>query len=117
MLRARKRYAGRLQVVSFKKNLGKRKALYVGIKKAKGDIIVTFDSDSLLGRNALRNIVQPLIQDPKTACVAGRVAVLNEKHNFLTRMLSVRYAISFDYGRAYQSTFGTVVCCPGALTA
>lgn len=117
MLQAKKRYPGRLQVVSFKRNLGKRKALYVGIKKAKGDVIVTFDSDSLLGRNALRNIVQPLIQDPKTACVAGRVAVLNEKQNFLTRMLSVRYAISFDYGRAYQSTYGTVVCCPGALTA
>jgi hyaluronan synthase len=70
-----------------------------------------------MGKNAIRNIVLPLMQDPKTASVSGRVAVLNEKHNFLTRMLSVRYSISFDFGRAYQSTFGTVVCCPGALTA
>lgn len=117
MNRARQKYAGRMDVVSFRKNLGKRKALYAGIKKAKGDIIVTFDSDSLMGKNAIRNIVLPLIRDPKTASVSGRVAVLNEKHNFLTRMLSVRYSISFDFGRAYQSTFGTVVCCPGALTA
>jgi hyaluronan synthase len=117
MQRAKQKYAGRLDVVSFKKNLGKRKALYVGIKKAKGDVIVTFDSDSMLGKNAIRNIVLPLLQDEKTASVSGRVAVLNEKQNFLTRMLSVRYSISFDFGRAYQSTFGTVVCCPGALTA
>jgi hyaluronan synthase len=45
------------------------------------------------------------------------VAVLNERDNFLTRMLSVRYAVSFDFGRAYQSVFGTVQVCPGALTA
>ncbi|MCX6560721.1 MAG: glycosyltransferase [Candidatus Aminicenantes bacterium] len=117
MQRARQKYGDRLKVISFRKNLGKRKALYVGIKSAKGDVVVTFDSDSLLGRSALRNIVVPLIQDPRTVCVAGRVAVLNEKQNFLTRMLSVRYSVAFDYGRAYQSTFGTVVCCPGALTA
>jgi hyaluronan synthase len=55
--------------------------------------------------------------DSRTAAVSGRVAVLNEKENFLTRMLSVRYSVSFDFGRAYQSTYGTVVCCPGALTA
>ena len=117
MQRARQKYGDRLQGGQLPKNLGKRKALYVGIKSAKGDVVVTFDSDSLLGRNALRNIVLPLIQDPRTVCVAGRVAVLNEKQNFLTRMLSVRYSVAFDYGRAYQSTFGTVVCCPGALTA
>lgn len=117
MMRAKQKYGDRLKVVGFRKNLGKRRALYVGTKKAQGDIVVTFDGDSLMGRNALRNIVLPLIEDPQTASVAGRVAVLNEKENFLTRMLSVRYSISFDYGRAYQSTYGTVVCCPGALTA
>jgi hyaluronan synthase len=117
MMRAKQKYGDRIQVVSFRKNLGKRRALYAGAKKAKGDVIVTFDGDSLLGRNSLRNIVLPLIEDPKTASVSGRVAVLNEKENFLTRMLSVRFSVSFDFGRAYQSTFGTVVCCPGALTA
>lgn len=117
MLRAKQKYGDRIKIVNFRKNLGKRRALYVGIKKAKGEIVVSFDADSLLGKSALRNIVLPLIDDPETACVSGRVAVLNEKENFLTRMLSVRYSISFDFGRAYQSTYGTVVCCPGALTS
>jgi len=117
MMRAKQKYGKRIKVINFRKNLGKRKALYVGNKKAKGEIVVTFDSDSKLGRNALRNLVYPLMNDPKTGAVSGRVAVLNEKENFLTRMLSVRYSISFDFGRAYQSVYGTVVCCPGALTA
>ncbi len=117
MLKARQKYGDRVKVVDFRKNQGKRRALYVGFKKAKGEVVVSFDADSLLGKSALRNIVLPLMVDFRTAAVSGRVAVLNEKENFLTRMLSVRYSVSFDFGRAYQSTYGTVVCCPGALTA
>jgi len=117
MMRAKQKYGDRIKIVNFRKNLGKRKALYVGYKKSKGDIIVTFDTDSKIGRSALRNLVIPLMKDRRVGAVSGRVGVLNEKENFLTRMLSIRYSISFDFGRAYQSVFGTVVCCPGALTA
>jgi hyaluronan synthase len=117
MLRAKRKYGERVKIINFERNLGKRKALYAGLKKSKGEIIVTVDTDSEIGRSAIRNIVIPLIQDEMTGAVAGRVAVLNEKENFLTRMLSVRYSISFNFGRAYQSKYGAVFCCPGALTA
>jgi len=117
MKKAKLKYGERLKVISFSKNLGKRKALYAGLKKSKGEIIISSDSDSRIGRSAIKNIVVPLIKDEKTGAVAGRVEVLNEKHNFLTRMLSIRYSISFNFGRAYQSVYGGVFCCPGALTA
>jgi len=117
MMRAKLRYRDRLKVINFRQNLGKRKALYSGLKKSRGEIIVTVDTDSKIGRSAIRNLVVPLIKDEKTGAVAGRVAVLNEKQNFLTRMLSIRYSISFNFGRAYQSVYGAVFCCPGALTA
>ncbi len=117
MKRAKQKYGDRLKIINFTKNLGKRKALYSGLKKSKGEIIVTVDTDSKIGRSAIRNIIVPLIKDKTTGAVAGRVAVLNEKQNFLTRMLSIRYSISFNFGRAYQSVYGTVFCCPGALTA
>jgi len=117
MKRAKRKYGDRLKIINFTKNLGKRKALYSGLKKSRGEIIVTVDTDSKIGRSAIRNIIVPLIKDKTTGAVAGRVAVLNEKQNFLTRMLSIRYSISFNFGRAYQSVYGTVFCCPGALTA
>lgn len=117
MLEAKIRHGKQLKIINFKKNLGKRKALYVGLKKSRGEIIVTVDTDSKIGRNALRNIVVPLIKDKHTGAVAGRVEVLNDKKNFLTRMLAIRYSISFNFGRAYQSVYGAVFCCPGALTA
>jgi hyaluronan synthase len=117
MLRAKQIYGDKLKVINFRENLGKRKALYVGLKKSRGEIIVTVDTDSKIGRSAIRNVVIPLIKEEGTGAVAGRVAVLNEKENFLTRMLSVRYSISFNFGRAYQSVYGAVFCCPGALSA
>jgi hyaluronan synthase len=117
MMRAKAKYGDKLKVVNFKKNLGKRKALYTGLKESKGEIIVTVDSDSKIGSDAIRNLVIPLIKDKNSGAVSGRVAVLNEKDNFLTRMLSIRYSLSFDFGRAYQSVYGAVFCCPGALTA
>ncbi len=117
MLEAKIKHGKRLKLINFKKNLGKRKALYVGLKKSRGDIIVTVDTDSKIGRSAIKNIVIPLIKDKQTGAVAGRVEVLNEKKNFLTRMLTIRYSISFNFGRAYQSVYGAVFCCPGALTA
>lgn len=117
MQRARRKYGNRLRVINFRRNLGKRKALYSGMKMARGEVIVTVDTDGKIGHSAIRNLVMPLIRDPEVGAVAGRVAALNERDNFLTRMLSVRYAVSFDFGRAYQSVFGTVLVCPGALTA
>jgi hyaluronan synthase len=117
MLRAKRVYGESLKVVSYRANLGKRKALYSGLKIARGEIIVTVDADSKIGRSAVRNLVTPLIEDGRVGAVAGRVAVLNERQNLLTRMLTIRYAISFDFGRAYQSVYGTVFVCPGALTA
>lgn len=117
MIRAKRKYGEKLRVINFKRNLGKRKALYSGLKAARGHIIATVDTDSKIGRSAIKNLVIPLIRDQSVAAVAGRVAVLNEKENFLTRMLAIRYSISFDFGRAYQSVYGTVFVCPGALTA
>jgi hyaluronan synthase len=117
MIRAKEKHGNRLTVINFSKNLGKRKAIYAGLKKSKGRIIVTVDTDSRVQKNAIKNLTLPLIKDKNTGAVAGRVEVLNDKENFLTRMLSIRYSLSFNFGRAYQSVYGAVFCCPGALTA
>ncbi len=114
---ARIQYGAKLNIISFRTNLGKRKALYEAFKRSRGEIIVTVDTDGKLGRSALRNIIIPILHDAKTGAVAGRVAVLNDKESFFSRMLSTRYALSFDFGRGYQSVYGGVFCCPGALTA
>ena len=111
---AAKRHPGLVTTLRFGKNRGKRAALEAGFRHARGDIIVTIDSDSIIERGALLAMGGPF-RDPKIGAVAGRVAVYNRGQGLIPRMLKVRYTLSFDYLRAVQSTYGTVYCCPGAL--
>ena len=114
--RAVDKYPGRLAPIRFPKNRGKRDALAEGFSKAKGELVVTVDSDSVIDPRALLAIAGPF-QNPKIGAVAGRVAVYNRRRGLIPRMLHVRYILSFDLLRAVESSYQTVYCCPGALTA
>ncbi len=98
----------------FEENRGKRAALAAGFARARGEVIVTIDSDSVIDADALLAMTGPF-RDPRVGAVAGKVAVYNSADGLIPRMLKVRFALSFDFLRAAQSTYGTVYCCPGAL--
>ena len=105
-----------VQAVHLPANAGKRVALAAGFARATGEVIVTIDSDSLIDRNALLALAGPF-RDPQVGAVAGKVTVLNRFGSLLPRMLHVRFVLSFDFLRSVQSSYGTVYCCPGALSA
>ncbi len=110
-----------LQVVAVQcpENRGKRAALYEGFARARGDVIVTVDSDSEVRRDTLRNLVSPLVSDRRVGAVAGNVRVLNRDRGSmaLPAMLDVAFTFAFEFGRASESRVDTVMCCPGALSA
>ena len=113
---AAQRYPGLVTPVRFPRNRGKRAALEAGFKAARGEIVVTIDSDSMIEQETLLAIAGPF-REPRVGAVAGKVAVLNRHEGIIPRMLHVRYILSFDFLRAVQSTYRTVYCCPGALSA
>jgi hyaluronan synthase len=98
-------------------NQGKRHALYKGFKLANGDVFVTIDSDSLINKDTLRNLVSPFVVDSNCGAVAGNVRILNNTNAIIPKMLSVSFAFSFGFIRSAQSNMGTVLCTPGALSA
>lgn len=100
----------------FSENRGKRAALDKGFRRAKGEIVVTIDSDSVIDKGTLLAAVGPF-RDPKVGAVAGKVLVYNRNQGVIPNMLHVRFVLSFDFLRAVQSTYRTVYCCPGALSA
>jgi len=110
-------HPGRIIAIKQPQNGGKREALRTGFARAEGQLIVTVDSDSKIEPTALRAIVAPMIDDEEIAAVAGRVLVLNRDENWLTRILSARFFLTFDLARAAQSRAGAVLCTPGALSA
>ncbi len=102
--------------IRFPKNKGKRAALETGFRQARGEIVVTIDSDSVIEPQTLLAIAGPF-RNPSIGAVAGKVLVYNRDRGLIPRMLHVRFILSFDFLRAAQSTYGTVYCCPGALSA
>ena len=113
---ASRKYGGLVSAVRFPENRGKRAALEEGFRRARGEIVVTIDSDSVIEKDTLLAIVGPF-KNPQVGAVAGKVAVYNRYQGLIPRMLHVRFILSFDFLRATQSTYGTVYCCPGALSA
>jgi hyaluronan synthase len=112
---AAQRYPGLVTALRQDRNRGKREALALGFSRARGDVLVTIDSDSVIERGALLALAGPF-RDPKVGAVAGRVEVFNRSRGIIPRMLHVRYMLSFDVLRASESVYRNVYCCPGALT-
>jgi hyaluronan synthase len=112
--RAAARHPGLVTTLRFPENRGKRAALSAGFRRARGEVLVTIDSDSIIEKDTLLAIAAPF-QDPRVGAVAGRVAVYNRHQGFIPRMLHVRFTLSFDFLRASESSYRTVYCCPGAL--
>jgi len=99
------------------RNMGKRQALYRGFNMGECDVFITIDSDSIILKDTLRNLVAPFVKDDNCGAVAGNVKVLNDEVAIIPKMLNVSFAYSFEFIRAAQSMLGSVLCTPGALAA
>lgn len=107
----------RLFICRQPENMGKRQALYRGFGLATGEVLVTVDSDSIVKKDTLRNLVSPFVVNSQCGAVAGNVRVLNTRKAIIPRMLNVSFAFSFEFVRSAQSVIGSVLCTPGALSA
>jgi hyaluronan synthase len=106
----------RLQIHRFAKNRGKRHAMALGAQKAKGEILIYIDSDSMVEPEALYRIVQPF-HDPHVGAVSGHTLVIVEPENHISKIEAVRYYLSYRIMKAAESVFGAVTCCPGPFSA
>jgi hyaluronan synthase len=112
---AAERFPDLVTAVRFPQNRGKRAALTCGFERARGEFVVTLDSDSVIGTNTLLALMGPF-RNPNVGAVAGRVSVYNRHEGLIPRMIHIRFLITFDVLRAVESSYNTVYCCPGALT-
>lgn len=108
---------GRFKTILLDHNQGKRKAQKAGFDIAKGDVIVTVDSDTIIHTDkAITHIVKQF-KDPKVGAITGHVKVENRSKNLLTRLISCRYWMAFNQERAAQSYFNVLMCCSGPYSA
>ena len=117
MKKAKEELGDRVSIYQQPVNKGKRHALYRGFNLATGDVFVTVDSDSIVEKDTLRNLVSPFVTNENCGAVAGNVRVLNNEKAIIPRMLNVSFVFSFEFIRSAQSVLGSVLCTPGALAA
>lgn len=117
MIKAKEQLGDFISIYQQPENQGKRYALYKGFNLATGDVFVTIDSDSIIDKDTLRNLVTPFVVDQSCGAVAGNVKIHNNKKAIIPKMLNVSFAFSFGFIRAAQSQMKTVLCTPGALSA
>lgn len=96
-------------------NGGKFAALNYGLLFARGEIIVIVDADSLIARNALKEIAKNF-QDKRAFGVAGNIKVWN-RTNLLTKCQALEYIVGINIFRRAFDVFGVVSIVPGALGA
>ena len=105
-----------LIIHSFKENSGKRKAHEYAFKKAKGEFLVTIDSDTIVNKDAFTNLIRPF-SDKKVGAITGNIKVYNRNDNIISKMISARYWSAFNFERNSLSNWCIVTCCSGPLSA
>ncbi|HEX7033776.1 MAG TPA: glycosyltransferase [Nitrososphaera sp.] len=112
-------HGNRVKIVHLPRNAGKRKAIKEGILQgqARGEIIVLVDSDSAMDRLAIQRLVDAFSGDPDLGAATGHGRVKNAGQNMLTRIQETWYDGQFSIMKGMESTFDTVSCCSGILSA
>lgn len=111
-----------------KENGGKSDALNAGINAARYPLFCTIDADSILQRDSLNRIVQPMMKDPRVVAVGGTIRILNgSKINegqlvraglpsqLLVRMQIIEYLRAFLFGRLGWSPLNGMLIISGAF--
>ena len=112
----RKAFAGepRVTLMAFE-NGGKARALNRGLTKARGDVVVALDADTLFPSDTLAKLARWFI-DPKVGAVAGN-ALVGNRRNLITRWQALEYITAQNLERRALAALGAVTVVPGAVGA
>ncbi|HIS11950.1 MAG TPA: glycosyltransferase family 2 protein [Candidatus Onthocola stercoravium] len=97
---------------------GKTQALNEGLKLVETEYMITIDSDTVLHRDAIRNIMDKLVNsNKKVVATAGCLFVKNAKKNFITKLQEWDYTLGIFGVKFYQSNYNSTLVAQGAFSA
>jgi cellulose synthase/poly-beta-1,6-N-acetylglucosamine synthase-like glycosyltransferase len=86
---------------------GKTSALNTGFKNAQGEIIFCFDADYYPQKDILEKLVKEF-DDPKVGLVQGRITVLNEPQNMVTRLVALERVGGYRIDQQARNRLGLI---------
>jgi len=104
-----------IKVITLANNVGKKRALGVGMLRASGEVFAFTDSDSIWAPDAVERTATILAKHPEVGAVSGHCRALNSERNLLTKIQDAWYEGQFSVRKAFESVFGAVTCVSGPL--
>jgi len=86
---------------------GKASALNVGLKLVAGEIVICFDADYYPQRDIVEQLAKEFA-DPKVGAVQGRVTVLNEPYNVVTRLVALERIGGYRVDQQARNNLGLI---------
>ncbi len=106
-----------IRYVNKLKNEGKREGMFDGFIATDDPYVVYVDSDSIVDKKCIKELLKPFYTSPDIAAVSGHAFVTNADDNSITQMQEVRYFNAFRAIKASESLLGYVMCCSGCCSA
>jgi len=86
---------------------GKASALNTGLKQAEGEIILCFDADYYPQKDIIEKLVLEFT-DPNVGAVQGKVTVLNEPQNLVTRLVALERIGGYRVDQQARDSLGLI---------
>jgi cellulose synthase/poly-beta-1,6-N-acetylglucosamine synthase-like glycosyltransferase len=106
-----------IEVLHLPRNVGKKRALVEGVRRADGEVLVFTDSDCVVAHDAVERCVDALRSNPALGAVSGHARASNAETSLLAAVQDVWYDGQFGVSKAAESSFGSVTCVSGPLAA
>jgi len=87
---------------------GKASAMNDGFSKSTGEIVLCFDADYCPQKDIVEKLARPFI-DPTVGAVQGRVVVLNEPQNIITRLVALERIGGYRVDQEARDNLGLIV--------
>jgi hyaluronan synthase len=96
-------------------NKGKTRANYLGASHSKGEFLLFIDSDSVVDKHAITEMMRAFNQDSKLGAIVGHVKPWNVQKSLLARLQDAWYDYEFNISKTTQSVLGGVMVCCGCF--
>ncbi|HVS17979.1 MAG TPA: glycosyltransferase [Planctomycetota bacterium] len=113
---ARDRRVRLVRNVSASGRAGRPTATNLGLRLARGEIVVSLDADTTFDRAMLRHLVEPFA-DPEVGVVAGNVRVRNSGSSLLARLQRFEYALGIEVHKRFTDLYDGTLFASGAVGA
>ncbi len=111
-----------------KENGGKADSLNVGLNIASGELVCAIDADTIVGSNALQELVSPFLTHPDTVAVGGTIRLVDKRvpddettdmdlapKSWMLGSQTVEYIRAFLVGRLGWNPLGGAIVISGAF--